>query len=89
MSNFILRLIAVYQYFLSPFLGSACRFHPSCSHYTREAIERHGALAGCYLGTRRLLRCHPFHAGGLDPVPESPPFRAKALPRVSLPLKKK
>jgi len=64
-----LLLIRAYQTTLSPLLGTHCRFHPSCSSYTHEAIERHGVVRGTVLGLRRLLRCHPFHAGGIDPVP--------------------
>ena len=62
-----------YRLLLSPWLGSACRFTPSCSVYALEALERHGALAGGWLTTRRLLRCHPGCAGGHDPVPAQPP----------------
>jgi hypothetical protein len=61
--------IRLYQLILSPFLGGQCRFYPSCSEYTREAIDRHGLLKGISLGCRRLLRCHPFHPGGVDHVP--------------------
>jgi putative membrane protein insertion efficiency factor len=62
-------LIRLYQLTLSPLLGTRCRFHPTCSAYTYEAIERYGFFKGTYLGVRRLFRCHPFHAGGIDPVP--------------------
>jgi putative membrane protein insertion efficiency factor len=62
-------LIRVYQYTLSPFLGPACRFHPSCSEYAYQAIMRHGPLRGLLLAIKRILRCHPFHPGGVDPVP--------------------
>jgi uncharacterized protein len=64
-----LGLIRLYQLTLSPLLGPRCRFYPTCSCYTHTAIERFGVLQGSYLGVRRILRCHPFHAGGYDPVP--------------------
>ncbi len=64
-----LALIRLYQVTLSPLLGNRCRFHPTCSAYTYEAIAKHGFFRGLSLGGRRLLRCHPFHAGGVDPVP--------------------
>jgi uncharacterized protein len=63
-------LIRAYQLALSPLLGPRCRFYPSCSHYTLEAIESHGALRGSWLGAKRICRCHPFHEGGFDPVPK-------------------
>lgn len=63
-------LIRAYQLLLSPFLGNHCRFHPSCSAYAQEAILRHGAARGGWLALRRIGRCHPWHEGGLDPVPE-------------------
>jgi putative membrane protein insertion efficiency factor len=63
-------LIRTYQLTLSPLLGPRCRFYPSCSRYTLEAIETHGALRGTWLGAKRICRCHPFHEGGFDPVPE-------------------
>ena len=65
-----LGLIRGYQLAISPMLGPRCRFYPSCSCYAHTAIERYGALRGTWLGLRRLLRCHPFHKGGYDPVPD-------------------
>lgn len=64
-------LLTVYRRFVSPMLGPRCRFYPSCSAYALEAVQLHGALRGSWLAVRRLSRCHPFHAGGLDPVPGS------------------
>ncbi len=61
--------IRAYQLLLSPLFPSSCRFAPSCSHYALEALERHGLWRGLYLSLRRLLRCHPWHPGGWDPVP--------------------
>jgi putative membrane protein insertion efficiency factor len=63
--------IRAYRYVISPMLGPTCRFYPSCSCYAEEALHRHGALRGSYLTVRRLLRCHPWHEGGYDPVPPS------------------
>jgi putative membrane protein insertion efficiency factor len=65
----ILFIIRVYQALLSPLIGPACRFYPSCSQYAYEAIARYGILKGGWLSIKRLIRCHPFHPGGLDPVP--------------------
>lgn len=62
-------LIKGYQYFLSPWLGRSCRFFPSCSHYAIEAIEKHGSIRGSGYVICRLLKCHPFHPGGIDLVP--------------------
>ncbi|MBF0351516.1 MAG: membrane protein insertion efficiency factor YidD [SAR324 cluster bacterium] len=66
----ILWLIRGYQYLISPFLPPSCRFYPSCSHYALEAYHRHGIFYGSWLSLQRILKCHPFHPGGLDPVPE-------------------
>jgi putative membrane protein insertion efficiency factor len=66
--NFILFLIRAYQLVISPLFPPACRFTPTCSHYSMEAINRHGLGKGLYMTVRRLLRCHPFHKGGYDPV---------------------
>ncbi|HXP65101.1 MAG TPA: membrane protein insertion efficiency factor YidD [Steroidobacteraceae bacterium] len=63
-------IIRGYQLVISPMLGPRCRFYPSCSCYAHTAIERYGIARGGWLGIRRLLRCHPFNAGGYDPVPE-------------------
>ncbi len=69
MKNIALFLIRCYQVFISPLLGRHCRFYPSCSSYTYEAIKKHGLLKGVFLGGKRLLRCHPFHPGGVDLIP--------------------
>jgi putative membrane protein insertion efficiency factor len=68
-----IKTISVYQHTLSLLIGGQCRFYPSCSHYTQEAIEKHGLSKGIYLGAGRILRCHPFHPGGIDLVPEPKP----------------
>ena len=70
MQKLILVIVRFYQVAISPLLGPHCRFHPSCSDYARIAVQRHGAARGSYLALRRLLRCHPWHPGGVDPVPE-------------------
>ncbi len=73
MKRLLMGLVRFYQYLISPLLGPRCRFHPSCSHYAVEALELHGALRGSWLALRRLLRCHPWHPGGYDPVPPTNP----------------
>jgi len=69
MKKTALFLIKTYKKLLSPLLGRHCRFWPSCSDYTYEAITKHGLCKGLLLGSKRLLKCHPFHPGGIDPVP--------------------
>lgn len=69
MGAFLIGLIRFYQRYISPLTGPTCRFHPTCSHYTLEAIQKYGAGKGSWLGIRRIFRCHPFNPGGYDPVP--------------------
>lgn len=69
MKQLLLALIRIYQYAISPFLGRRCRFFPSCSEYTAEALQKYGAVKGIRLGAKRLSRCHPWNPGGFDPVP--------------------
>lgn len=64
-------LIRGYQLFISPVIGSSCRFYPTCSNYTMEALQKHGAMKGFWLGLRRISRCHPWNEGGVDLVPET------------------
>ena len=66
----LLFMIRCYQVGISPLLGNHCRFLPTCSAYTHEAISKHGALKGIFLGVKRILKCQPFHPGGYDPVPD-------------------
>ncbi len=70
MQKILILLIRGYQLFISPLLGPHCRFHPSCSEYALIAIKTHGALYGLILAVKRIFRCHPWHPGGFDPVPE-------------------
>ena len=72
MKRLLVLLIRGYAYLVSPFLGNNCRYYPSCSSYAQQAIERFGALRGSWMGLKRILRCHPFHEGGYDPVPGGP-----------------
>jgi uncharacterized protein len=69
MSTVLVYMIRAYQMWIGPLLPAACRYSPTCSVYGIEAIQRYGALKGSYLAARRILRCHPFHRGGWDPVP--------------------
>jgi putative membrane protein insertion efficiency factor len=66
----MIALIKLYQTILSPFVGQHCRFYPSCSSYALEALEKHGTVRGLWLSIKRVSRCHPWHEGGVDPVPE-------------------
>ena len=72
MRALVLAMLTVYQKAVRLFLPPACRFHPSCSDYAREAVSAHGCVLGLWLTLGRLMRCHPFHPGGLDPVPPIP-----------------
>lgn len=69
MARILIVLVKTYQWLLSPFFGQHCRFYPTCSHYSIEAIQKHGAMLGSYYTLLRLLRCHPWCEGGHDPVP--------------------
>ncbi len=69
MKTLLIALVKAYRYAISPMLGRHCRFEPSCSEYAVEALQTHGALGGAGLACARLCRCHPWHAGGYDPVP--------------------
>lgn len=77
MKTLLIWIVRAYRLVLSPMLGQNCRFYPSCSGYAIEALQTHGALRGSWLAARRLGRCHPWHAGGVDPVP---PNRHKHSP---------
>lgn len=69
MKRIVIAIILFYQRYISAGLGSNCRFEPTCSQYTLEAVDRYGALKGLWMGARRIARCHPFNPGGYDPVP--------------------
>ena len=69
MKALLIRIVRIYQLVLSPLVGHHCRYYPTCSHYAVEAIEAHGSARGSMLALRRILRCHPWHAGGVDEVP--------------------
>ena len=70
MKKIFILFIRFYQKFISPLFPAKCRYYPTCSQYTLEAIQEYGAIKGTYLGIKRILRCHPFHEGGYDPVPK-------------------
>ncbi|MCG7342521.1 membrane protein insertion efficiency factor YidD [Sporosarcina sp. ACRSL] len=70
MKTILISMIKIYQKVISPLTPPSCRFYPTCSHYGVEAIQKHGTLRGGWLTIRRILKCHPFHEGGFDPVPD-------------------
>ena len=69
-TRFVLSALRVYKLCVSPFLPCACRFYPTCSVYAHTAVAEYGVVSGLWLAARRLARCHPFHSGGFDPVPQ-------------------
>lgn len=77
MQRVLILFVNAYRLLLSPFLGNNCRYHPTCSEYAVTAIGRHGSLKGSWLAAKRIGRCHPWHSGGLDPVPEQLDKQAK------------
>jgi putative membrane protein insertion efficiency factor len=72
MRYLLIGFLRLYRFFISPLYGQVCRYHPSCSTYALQAVTEHGAIRGSWLAGRRLLRCHPWAAGGYDPVPSRP-----------------
>lgn len=82
MQRLLMTLVRGYQLLLSPWLGGACRFEPTCSNYALQALERHGAATGGYLTLKRIGRCHPWCAGGHDPVPDAPPRELRLFSRL-------
>ena len=83
MQRLLIGLVRGYRLLLSPWLGSACRFEPTCSVYSLQALEQHGAAMGSYLTVRRLARCHPWCEGGLDPVPQELPRGMRLFSRLT------
>ena len=82
MRRLLMGLVRGYRLLLSPWLGSACRFEPTCSAYSLQALEQYGAAAGSYLTVRRLARCHPWCEGGIDPVPRGLPRGMRLFSRL-------
>ena len=85
MRGLLMGLVKGYRLFVSPSLGSNCRFEPTCSAYSLQALEQHGAAAGSYLTVRRLVRCHPWCDGGHDPVPQEAPRATRLFSRLIAP----
>ena len=83
MRALLMGLVRGYRLLLSPWIGSACRFEPTCSVYSLQALEQHGAAAGSYLTVRRLARCHPWCESGLDPVPQELPRGMRLFSRLT------
>ena len=77
MKHILIGLIRIYKSFISPLFPNTCRFSPTCSTYSMEAIKNHGSLKGIYLSIIRMSKCHPFHKGGFDPVPIVNPKKGK------------
>ena len=77
MKKLLIGIIRIYQKFISPLSPPSCRFYPTCSHYGLEAVEKHGSIKGSYLAVKRISKCHPFHEGGSDPVPDEWPLKKK------------
>ncbi len=71
MRKILVLFVRLYRYAVSPFLGNSCRFYPTCSSYAEQAVTEHGAIKGSWLAVRRICRCHPWHPGGVDPVPNN------------------
>ena len=71
MRKILVLFVRLYRYAVSPFLGNNCRFYPTCSSYAEQAVTEHGAIKGSWLAIRRICRCHPWHPGGVDPVPNN------------------
>jgi putative membrane protein insertion efficiency factor len=80
MKTVLIALLRAYQWAISPLLGQNCRFYPTCSNYALEAVREHGSLKGVMLAALRLAKCHPFHAGGFDPVPKKAEQTKHAAP---------
>lgn len=77
MKHIIISIFRFYQKFISPLSPPSCRFYPTCSHYGVEAVQKHGAIKGSILTVKRISKCHPFHEGGIDPVPDKWPLKKK------------